>query len=59
MTENMDPCCGSLGVFILYKKGLCYIAFTRTDKTYIIPGTNPEASPAGFPPLNHFLAPLK
>ena len=24
-------------------------------KTYMIPGTKPEANPAGFPPPNHFL----
>ena len=57
MTENMDPCCSPLGVFILYKKG--FVTLLLQDKTYMIPGTNPEASPAGFPPLNHFLAPLK
>ena len=57
MTEKMDPCCGPLGVFILYKKG--FVILLLQDKTYMIPGTNPEASPAGFPPLNHFLAPLK
>ena len=27
--------------------------------THIIPGTRPEASPAGFPPPNHFLVALK
>ena len=57
MTEKMDPSCGPLGVFILYKKG--FVTLLLQDKTYMIPGTNPEASPAGFPPLNHFLAPLK
>lgn len=26
-----------------------------TSKSYMIPGTKPDASPAGFPPPNHFL----
>ena len=58
MTENMDPCCGPLGVFFFCIRRAC-VTLLLQDKTYIIPGTNPEASPAGFPPLNHFLAPLK
>ena len=28
-------------------------------KSYIIPGTKPDARPAGFPPPNHFLVALK
>lgn len=48
-----------MGIIYSLSSHLQINSISYPSATHIIPGTRPEASPAGFPPPNHFLVALK